>query len=61
MIHAQLNYLMAQQRTDEARRVAERERFASSIDADRRAFGPLRRIARLRAALQVWRPLSVAR
>jgi hypothetical protein len=61
MIHAQLNYLIAQQRIDEARRVAERERFARSIHANRSALTPIRRIARLRAALHVWRPLPIAR
>lgn len=61
MINAQLNYLIAQQRTDEARRIAERERLRNSIDADRRALTPVRRIARLRAALRVWRPLPIAR
>jgi hypothetical protein len=47
MIHTQLNYLIAQQRADDLRRAAERERFARSNCADRRAP---RWLARLRPA-----------
>ncbi|HZE16817.1 MAG TPA: hypothetical protein VE197_14550 [Mycobacterium sp.] len=57
MIHTQLNYLIAQQRADELRRDADRERFAHSIDAAGRAPVPTRRIARVGAALRLRRPL----
>jgi hypothetical protein len=51
MIHAHLNYLIAQQRGDDARRAAERERFARSIPLDRRGPAATHPIARLRAAV----------
>ena len=58
MINTQLNSLIAQQRTDELRRTAERDRLAGSIDAGHRAPAAKRRLARLRPAFFRGAPLA---